>query len=110
MVTQPARIQYWDQARLWWLGRKARSRYHVPHLGAGAGPSPPLLLEAARPCPPIASPVFPFPGMRSHLSIFCFGERKGRTNEEFALNVFFFFLNTINHQNSLKDHGNCFEK
>lgn len=51
-------------------------------------------------------PAVPFPGMRSRLSRFQSRETKGVTNEEFALNAY--FLKTINNQNALKDHGNCF--
>lgn len=81
---------------------------HIPHPGSRAGPLPTLLPEAAWPVVPLHRPVLPFPGMRSCLFRFCFGGRKGRTNEEFALNAY--FLKTINNQSSLKDHENCSEK
>lgn len=82
-----------------------------PHPGSQAGSLPLLPLEelSSRTPSPQTLSVVPFPGMRSWLSRFQPGERRGgETNEEFALNAY--FLKTINNQNSLKDHGNCFEK
>lgn len=73
---------------------------HVPHLGARPGPLPPRPVQTAQPCASLSwNEVMP---------VHILGGRKERTNEEFALNAF--FLKTINNQNSLRDHGNCFGK
>lgn len=119
-------MQSWVPARRWWPGRRAERACHTPCLTAHTqGPRHVTFLRvcphpgpclgdgggetAPTPSPQTLSlPVLPFPGMRSCPSRFQFGGRKGRTNEEFALNAY--FLKTINNQNSLGDHGNRFEK
>ena len=45
-------MQSWGAARRWWLGRKAESRCHIPHIWSWAGPLPPLLPEAVQPMGP----------------------------------------------------------
>ena len=101
-------MQSWGPARRWCLGRKAESRWHIPHLGSRAGPLPPLLPEAAQPVGPSLQACAPLSwNQLVSVQILC-GGRKGRTNEEFAWNAY--FLKTINNQNSLEHHGNCFEK
>lgn len=105
-------MQSWVPARRWWPGRTAERACHTPCLTAHTqGPSHVTFLRvcphpgpclgdgggetAPTPSPQTLSlPVLPFPGMRSCPSRFQFGGRKGRTNEEFALNAY--FLKTIN--------------